>query len=294
MERAIRHYFHQDIKEKTELELSRKDAWMLVLSDGQKVVFRAHPDYTDAFERERFFYESVNKSLGKICPDVYVVDGTCEYYDKPFQIAEYIEGETLESCLWDNPDYDEGKRRELYYKIGELTARVNQIEIDPNHPYVANRAPWEEYIADKIRFQLSRIVKNGLISTEEIDIICGNLCRKRAARALSFLHRDIRPLNMIYNNGTIFIIDAETCEFGDPLDELAFINLEWNYWEMYDQLLAGYKSVLDIDTDSELFCYYQLEQVGEILDMHYNHDCGNSMTQFFLDLFNELKEKALH
>lgn len=294
MERAIKHYFNKEIKEKIELDISRKDAWLLVLSDNQKVVFRAHPDYTDTFEHEKFFYESVNQKLGKVCPEVYVVDGTCEYYDKPFQIAEYIEGEILESCLWNNPNYDEQKRKELYYKIGETVARINQIEIDPSHPYVTNRTPWEEYIADKICYQLSQIVKNDLITTKEIDQICEKMRGKKAAHTLSFLHRDIRLQNMIYNNGKIFVIDAETCEFGDPLNELAFINLEWNFWEMYDCLLEGYKSVLNIDTDSELFDYYKIEWVAELLDMHFNHDCGNSTTQFFLNMFNELKERILH
>lgn len=291
MDKVIRHYFNKCIEERVKLEIARKDAWLLVLSDGQKVVFRACPDCTEIFEREKFFYDSVNKRIGKICPEVYVVDGTCEYYDKSFQVEEYIEGETLASCLLNNPEYDAQKRKELYYKIGETVARINQVEIDPNHPYVIGRKSWEHYIADKIRYQLNQIVKNGLITTAEIDRICESMCSKKATHTCAFLHRDIRPLNMIYNNGKIFVIDAETCEFGDPLNELACIQLEWNYWEMYDSLLEGYKSVLDIDVDSELFYYYQLEQIGETLDMHFNYGCKNNKTQVFLNMFNDVKER---
>ena len=98
---------------------------------------------------------------------------------------------------------------------------------------------------------------------------------------------------MIYNDGKIFVIDAEEGEFGDPLNDLARINLEWHYWEMYDCLLNGYKSVEDIDTDNELFGFYQLERLGEVLDMHYNHGCMNSTTPYFLNRFNEIKEKVL-
>lgn len=290
MDKAIQYHFNKDIKEKIQLDNGWKESWLLTLSDNQKVVFRAYSDYEDRFEREKFFYDTVNKKIGRICPEVYVVDGTCEYYHKSYQISEYIEGKVLRYYLQE--EFNDQQKKEIYHKVGETIARINKIEIDLNHTYVVNGYSWQSYYMNELlQTQLNRIVKNELINTEEIEKICDNMREKKIAHSLSFLHRDIRPDNLIYNNGKLFVIDAETCEFGDPLNELARINLEWHFWEMYDCLLNGYKSVMNIDTDSELFFYYQLEWLGELLDMHYNHGCMNSTTPYFLKKFNEIKDR---
>lgn len=292
MDKVIKHHFNKYIKEKIKLENGWKESWLLTLSDNQKVVFRAHRNYAEKFEREKVFYDHVNRAIGKTCPDVYVVDGSCEYYGKAYQLSEYIEGKVLRHCL--QKECNEYQKKEFYYKIGETVARINQIEISSDHTYVKSRHSWETYFADELlRTQLARIVKNGLITEEEVEIICKNMCAKKAPNTLSFLHRDIRPDNIIYKNGKLFIIDAETCEFGDPLNDLARIHLEWHYWEMYDYLVKGYRSVSEIDMDNELFYYYQLESLGELLDMHYNHGCINSTTSYFLNRFTEVKNMLL-
>lgn len=292
MDKAIKHYFNAEIVEKTKLENGWKETLLLTLSSDQKVVFRSCGNYTKHFEREKFFYETVNNSIGKICPDVYLVDGSCKFYDKSFQISEYLPGKTLRQCL--QHEFDEEQKRNAYYQLGVLAARINRIEIAPNHPYVSEREPWESYFADKLlRVQLERIISNGLITSDEVERLCGVMKSKKAEKTLAFLHRDIRPDNVIYNNGQLFIIDSETCEFGDPLNEFARINLEWTYWEMYDVLLDGYKSVSNISVDSELFGLYQLESLAELLDMHYNHGCMNSLTPDFLKKFNTVKDSIL-
>lgn len=293
MDKAIRQYFDAEIKEKTKLCNGWKETWLLTLSNDQKVVFRAYKNYTEQFEREKFFYETVNSSIGKICPHVYAVDGTCRFYDKSFQLSEYLPGKTLRQCL--QHEFDESQKKSAYYQLGALAAQINQIEIAPQHPYVSEREPWEIYFADKLlRVQLERIIPTGLVTSNEVDRLCQSMKSKKAEKTRSFLHRDIRPDNIIYNNGQLFVIDAETCEFGDPLNELARINLEWTYWEMYDALLSGYKSISNIPVDGELFGLYQLESLAELLDMHYNHGCMNALTPGFLNRFNRLKDSVLH
>lgn len=292
MDEAIKYHFNKSIKQKVPLGNGWKKSWLLTLSDGQKVVFRTCSDYEGIFEREKFFYDTLNSKLGKICPEVYVVDGTCKYYPKSYQISEYIEGKILSYYLQE--EFNERQKKEVYYKIGEMTARINQIEIDPHHGYVANGYSWQSYYSNELlRPQLTQIVKNKLMTTDEIEQLCYHTFQKSTTHLLSFLHRDIRPFNLIYRDGQLFVIDAETCEFGDPLNELARINLQWHYWEMYGQLLDGYKSVMDIDTDNELFFYYQLEWLAELLDMHYNHGCSNSTTSYFLGKFKEIKNKLM-
>jgi len=307
MDSAVKHHFNKEIKEKIRLTGGWKEIWLLVLSDNQKVVFRTHsirPDTSEEiiansnkhmaniYKREKFFYENVNNKLGHICPEVYVVDDMCEYCKSSFQILEYIEGKNLSSCL--KEDFNEQMKKDIYYKIGEITAQINSIEIDKKHSYITSRNSWEDYFANKLYNKLIPLVKNGFITADEIDKICENMRSKKATHTLSFTHLDIRPQNMVYNNGDIFVLDAEECEFGDPLNELAFTNLEWKMWEMYDYLLKGYKSVTDIDLDSELYYYYQLDRLGLILDMHFNHGCMNSWSQLYLNMFNVAKEKVLY
>lgn len=254
MDRAVKHYFNKDIKEKIRLPNGWKEIWLLVLSDNQKVVFRTYKirpgiakdvieecnkKLADIYKREQFFYENVNKKLGHICPNVYIVDDTCEYYENPYQLMEYIEGKNLSACI--KEDFDEQMKQDVYYKIGEITARINSVEINKNHSYITSRNSWEEYFANKLHERLIPLVQNNFITTVEIDKICENMRNKKATHTRSFTHLDIRPQNMIFNKGDIFVIDAEECEFGDPLNELAFIDLEWKMWEMYDYLLKGYK-----------------------------------------------------
>jgi fructosamine-3-kinase len=307
MDKAVKHHFNMDIIEKTKLPYGWKEIWLLVLSDNRKIVFRTHKirpgtvkevitkfnrEMADTYKREKYFYDNVNKKLGHICPDVYVIDDTCDYYEYSFQISEYIEGKNLASCI--KEDFNEKTRKDIYYKIGKMTAQINNMEIEKNHFYITNRNSWEDYFATTLYNKLILLVKNNFITSDEINKICENMRNKKATHTLSFTHLDIRPHNMIYKNGNIFILDAEECEFGDPLNEIAFINLEWKMWEMYDCLLKGYKSVIDIDLDNETYYYYQLERLGLILDMHFNRDCMNAWTQLYLNTFNEAKERVLH
>ena len=292
LNKIIKHHFNTDIKEKHELPECRKEGYLLVLANDKKVIFRAQNDYYELFLREKFFYDNINQRYDKICPEVYVVDGTQKLYDKPYQISEYIDGVLAETYLLDD-NISKKDKRSLYCKIGETIAHINKIEISPDHPYVANRISNEDFFARKIEVQLNQLIKNNLVTNEEIDNILTIMRSKKAKHTLSFLHRDFRPMNMILNGNKLFVIDAETCEFGDPLNEIAFMSLEWTYWDMFDAVIEGYKSVFDIDVENELIDFYILESLGETLDMHFNYDCSNRLTNYFLEMFNQLKRKII-
>lgn len=286
MQEAIKHYFNKDIINKLRLRNGWKESWLLTLSDGEKVVFRACEDYTDFFERERFFYNTVNKNIGKVCPEVYVVDGGLRFSEKSFQISEYIQGESFRTVL-ESADTD--KKMKLYYELGQTVAKINQIKVSYFEEELFKRQPWIlHYTNELMKPQLLRIVNNKLITIEIIEQLCEKFSAKTPFFEDSLLHRDIRPDNIICKDDKMFVIDAETCEFGDPLNELARINLQWHYWENYDSLLNGYKDVLEVDIECEMFYYYQLEQLAEILDMHLNHGCLNSTTPYFENKFKQI------
>ena len=97
---------------------------------------------------------------------------------------------------------------------------------------------------------------------------------------------------MIYNNGDIFILDAENCEFGDPLFELAVIDVGG---ELEPPFIKGYKTVnKDIDLNNELYNYYKMERQALVLHLFMNIIKSDTQsTKLYLDNFYELKKKLL-
>jgi len=296
MDKAIKHHLNKKIKEKIRLTGGFTfNTWLLILRDGQKVVFRAQEDFytgggreiiiKDVLEREKFFYDTVNQKIGRVCPQVYVVDGSLKHYEAAFCIMEYIEGEplnTLDLC------------DDIYYKIGELAAQVNSLEIDKNHPYVAERdlIPWEEYMAVRLGERLKPFA-GGIITQDEINILTNKMRQSKATKTLSFLHLDMRHVNMIYNNGNIFLLDAENCEFGDPLWEIATIDVAG---ELTESLLKGYAEVsgYDLNLDSELYNLYKMERQALVLNVFMNEvKSDKTATERHLKGFCELKRRLM-
>ena len=301
MDTAIKHHFGKDIKEQIQLTGGwTYQTWLLTLSDNKKVVFRTQRDFetaggrkiiiADILQREKFFYDTVNKRIGHICPEVYAIDGTREYHENSYCIMEYIDGIPLNSCF---PNFDKKKQNDILFKIGETAAKINEIEIDKTHPYVKSRNSWEDYIANRIYERISPLVKYEIITLDEANRITENMRHKKAKNTLSFLHLDMRHCNMIYNNGEIFVLDAENCEFGDPLHELAVIDVGMRGLDA--ELLEGYKSICsDIDITDEIYFYYKLERLGLVVDVYINEIPDDSEgRQYYLKEFNETKNVLL-
>jgi len=299
MNEAIKHHLQKEIKEQTKLPGGFTfQTWLLTLSDNQKVVFRTQKDFktgggrdiiiSEVLEREKFFYDNVNKSLGHICPEVYVVDGTRQHFDMSFCIMEYFEGTPLNACF---KDFDPQAQDNISRKIGEISAQINNIEIDSNHPYVKNRPPWEEFIAQSLQEKLQPLITSNVISQDEANTITNNMRKKKASKTNSFLHLDIRHVNIIHNNGQLFMLDAENCEFGDPLFELAVIDIAG---ELTPPLIEAYKRKNDIDLNNELYNFYCLERQALVLHLFMNIiKSDTESTKLYLSRFNKLKKATL-
>ena len=208
----------------------------------------------------------MNKNIGRVCPEVYAVDGTREYFEKPFCVMEYIEGAPLNLCYG---SFDNRTRSKISYQIGELAAKINFIGLDENHKYISERGPWNIYMAERLRERLTPLVENELISRGEINEIAEYMRANAPENANSFLHLDIRRVNIIYNGGEIFLLDAENCEFGDPLCELAVINVGG---ELDRNVIEGYKSVggRAPEVESKLYRCYFIERVALVADVFIN------------------------
>ena len=275
------------------------NTWLLCLSKGQKVVFRYSPDFAtgsgreiiiaDVFRREKFFYDSVNAAIGHICPEVYVIDETKENFETSFQIAEYLEGTTLDLCF-DN--LSDEQKSAVHYRHGEIAAGVNKLEIDEQHPYILSRGTWKDFFATRLEERLTPLVELGLITAAQIESILGNVAKLRIENKRSFLHLDMRFANMIYNEGNIFLIDAENSEFGDPLFELAVFDIN-DY--LTPEFLSGYTNVSGAvpDLSSELFNFYKLERLALILYVFIVEADDEKLAKHFLRKFEEVKSKVL-
>ena len=90
-----------------------------------------------------------------------------------------------------------------------------------------------------------------------------------------------------------FILDAENCEFGDPLYEIAVIDVGN---ELEPAFLAGYQSVcsVDIETESGLYQFYKMERQALVTDVFANAVKNDKqLTTFHVEKFYELKQKLL-
>ena len=301
MDKAVRHHMGKDIKERVQLTGGYMfETWLLTLAGGQKMVFRSQRDFetgggrkiiiAEILEREKFFYESVNKSAARVCPEVYVVDGTREHHENSFCIMEYMEGTPLDQCF---DGLDPLVRDDIQYRIGKIAAWINKIEIDPGHPYIKERGPWEAFMADRLRERLAPLVHNEIITQAEIDRIAQGMLRQKAAKTLSFLHLDMRRVNMIYNKGSLYILDAANCEFGDPLFELAVMDVGG---ELEPSVIAGYKRAGgDADLNSGLYDYYKMECQALVLNLLMNRVKNDTKsTKIHLEGFSILKDRLLH
>jgi len=202
---------------------------------------------------------------------------------------EYIYGTPLNLCF---NDFTNTEKSNVLVKIGEIAAQINNIQIDSNHVYVTKRGLWEEFIADRLSDRFKPLINN-VITQEESDKIVKNILDKKALNTLSFLHLDMRHVNMIYNSGHIFILDAENCEFGDPLFELAVIDVGG---ELFPSVVEGYKNLFseNLHLDSDLYDYYKMERQALVLHLFMNIVKNEEeLTNLYLKRFAELKTKLL-
>ena len=298
MDTAIRHHFNKDILNYEQLTGGYTfETWLLTLSGNEKVVFRHQRDLTigndkeiiisEILEREKFFYENINKTVGKVCPEVYIIDGTRKFHENSFCIMEYIEGIPLDKCF---DDLDVKVKNDTLYRIGELAANINNMVIAKEHPYVKTRGVWEIFISNRLRDRFIPLIHRKVITKDEADAIAEKMLKKSANKNLSFLHLDMRRVNMIYNKGDIFLLDAENCEFGDPLFELSTIDCGG---ELDKTLIDGYIQAYNgsIDLDDDLYYFYKMERMALVLHVFMNIVKSDIETQKYLKVFNELKHQ---
>jgi fructosamine-3-kinase len=181
----------------------------------------------------------------------------------------------------------------VLYKIGEIAAKINRIEIDSSHRYISSRGLWNEYIAKRLRERLEPLIHNEIITRDEIEQIAKIMLSITVKQSLSFLHLDMRRVNMIYDKGNIYVLDAENSEFGDPLFEIAVIDVGN---ELEPDLMKGYKSVSgdSFELEGELYNLYKMERQALVTHIFLNIVKNEpQLTELYLRKFYEVKNKLL-
>ena len=300
MDAVIKHYLNKDIKEKEILYGGMSyQTYKLTLSDNQKIIFRAKKDYieddrkvvvSDKLIREKFFYDTVNKRIGHICPEIYIIDGTNELYNMTFCIMEYIEGTPLYKYPYRQ---DDKFYSDISCQAGALMARIHGIEIESNHSYIAGRGRLEDTKAAELHKNLSSLLTENLITPDEINDLVNRMRNSKFAKTRAFLHNDFRDANFIYrDNGELFLLDAELCDFGNPLGEL--VMSECVNWKK-DAFIEGYNDAYGkkADIDSDLYYLYLINLRSFLYNLFNTVIHEPESKQWHLHGFLQAKQKLL-
>ncbi len=239
------------------------NTYKAVTGSGKAYVFRYGEDYVNSggryidiaqtFRREKLFFDTVSDKLPIRVPHIYLVDDSRTRFDCVYEIYDYIDGRSLEELGDDVTDA-------VYFLVGKSIARINMTELGDRR----NTEDWGTFFSARLKERLIPLEKDGLFSADETDTICSFYQGLRYPTTRAFLHLDVRKGNILYDEitGTVGLIDAENAEFGDPLFEIARIDV---YNEMKEAFYAGYMEEMGlerIDRESVRYQGYKLESLA--------------------------------
>lgn len=299
MKHAVELYTNQKVTDQIQLTGGFSfETWLITLDNNQKIIFRTGMDIevengkkvvvSDVFEKEDYFYKTVNNIYMNRCTEIYLIDKSKEIYHQPYQIMSFVEGDSLDKYL---VNADEASIRTIFNQIGRVTAQINNIEIN-NSQDVFLTDHWERKFEKKLIERFAPLIKDAILTDSEKTILLSRLSKLNAKTTNALLHLDMRLPNLIYHNDEIHVIDAENCEVGDPLYELAIVSVAGMLDENF---LAGYResSIYSIDIDDLLFKYYQLERQAALVNLFKNIINNESLAQSTIVIFDRLKRALI-
>lgn len=243
-------------------------------------------DIGKTFKREKYFFDTIASKMAIKVPHIYYVDDSLEEFEYIYEIYDYIEGCSLEEIS------DKKIEEEIYYQIGKIIARINKIKLDDDK-FIEEK--WETFFSRRLKERLIPLKKENLINDDEIQTICSFFEKYNYTGDRAFLHLDVRKGNIIYNNGMIGLIDAENAEFGDPLFELARIDV---YGEMNTFFYRGYMDEMGIERierETVLYHGYKFEALAFLANVFINEiEVEEETVRNMKNDIIQLKEKILN
>ncbi|MFJ8063666.1 aminoglycoside phosphotransferase family protein [Psychrobacillus sp. NPDC096426] len=157
-------------------------------------------------------------------------------------------------------DFVSGDAQEIpSYDVGQLTSKIHKVPLNNLSIIDQNERTLSNIISNRITERvhlLSNLINNSIIipDSEEMEAILNTAQTKD-----SLLHLDVRPPNIIGENGVIKgIIDWDNAFIGNPIMELMRISESQELIE--EEFLKGYKNVdIIINTDEVIQSIYRLD-----------------------------------
>ena len=239
------------------------NTYKVLTGSGKTYVFRCGEDYVNpggrhidiaqTFRREKYFFDTISDRLQIKVPHIYFVDDSRTRFDYVYEIYDFIAGHSLEELENDAADA-------VYFQVGKAVAQINMTELCNS----CHTEDWGTFFSFRLEERLIPLEKDRLFNEDEINVICSFFKKLDYPAAKAFLHLDIRKGNILYDKdtGTTGLIDAENAEFGDPMFEIARIDV---YGEMKDAFYSGYMEEMNlerIDRSSIRYHGYELESLA--------------------------------
>jgi len=274
------------------------ETWKVVLEDGENLIFRTAPrieiedgkvfDPYEIFNREKLFYSEVNTHHPGRCPIVYEIVENKDSDIQSYQVMSYIEGVSLEKYI---KTLEDSECARLLKDVGIITAEINNIK--PDESSSLNLGSWRSVFHNMLLERLNPLVNLNLLDEGERDLLLHVYRNQKIENDKSLLHLDMRLPNLIYKNGSIHVIDSEHCRIGDPLYELAIVDVAGL---LTKDFIEGYTSTIiyDLDKDSILYKLYKLERLGALSFLFNQIAKNESMFKKIYNVFISIKDEILN
>lgn len=235
-----------------------RETWICDVSFGEsrrRIVFRCDPDH---WIRPAGMLKEINglklaTRAGVPAPKVLVSSEEVEI-GRPYVVTEFAEGTAIARRIMRDEEYS-GARHVFTRQCGEILARL--------HGAAALAENWKPYdpIAD-LHTHLASAGHPSPVLQGALHWLIRN--RPGAPAEASPVHRDFRIGNlMVGGSGIVAVLDWETCELGEPEEDLAWLCAR--SWRYGSSLPVG-----GIGTAEELLDVYQ-RCSGRTVDMDRLH-----------------------
>jgi len=273
------------------------ETWLVEIENEKKIIFRTAEETEvpngkkfvplDIFKKEENFYNLVNELYPNRCPKILSIEKRDN--EKAFQIMSYIEGEPLDKYI---TKIDKFKRKEILKDIGRIVAEINNIKPSIKLDKSTSNISWKELFCTLLNERLNPLLRDALVSSDEVDRLNHTLENHKLENSKSLLHLDMRLPNLIYKDGVIHVIDSENCLMGDPLYEIAIISVAGL---LTDDFIEGYKIATEysLDLKSVLFELYKLEREAALVNLFKNILNDEERFENSYAAFTKTKEKIL-
>lgn len=274
------------------------ETWKVVLDNGENLILRTAPrikiengkvfDPFEIFEREKTFYSVVNNHHPGRCPEIYEIIENNGSNNQAYQVMSYIEGTSLDEYI---KTLDNSDSALILKDIGIITAEINNIK--PDETSNLNLGAWRNVFKDMLIECLNPLVDLELLDETQRDLLLQVYLNQKIEYDKSLLHLDMRLPNLIYSDEIIHVIDSEHCRIGDPLFELAIVDVAGL---LTKDFLEGYFSTTnyDLNKDSILFKVYKLERLGALSYLFKHIVKNEKMFKKIYDIFISTKNEILN